>query len=190
MSEIEKSIYNFFNDQSNVDKLMEYWALEEKKGKDKFNRTRFNMIKSLCDGYGDLFLDNLMSNLKRLIEEKSLENNHRAAAEVMGGIMKGAKHWSYEKTHNMYEKMIPLIHLALLNVTVETDMFWGTCFATAAENIDPMKQWWLHEVLLEEPLRDTTSFIDCSRLYCLQGAFNQHVWRMNSVAYRLLGKTL
>jgi proteasome activator subunit 4 len=30
------------------------------------------------------------------------------------------------------------------------------------------------------------SFTDCSRLYCLQGAFNQHVWRMGSVAHRLL----
>lgn len=38
---------------------------------------------------------------------------------------------------------------------------------------------------MEEPLRETTSFVDCSRIYCLQGPFNQHVWRMPSVAHRL-----
>lgn len=52
--------------------------------------------------------------------------------------------------------------------------------------MDPYRQHWLHEVLLEDPLQENTSFIDCSRIYCLQGAFNQHVWRMNSVAHRLL----
>lgn len=40
---------------------------------------------------------------------------------------------------------------------------------------------------MENPLRESTSFIDCSRIYCLQGPFNQHVWRMNTVCHRLLG---
>ncbi len=43
------------------------------------------------------------------------------------------------------------------------------------------------QVLMEQPLRETTSFVDCSRIYCLQGPFNQHVWRMPSVAHRLYG---
>lgn len=41
---------------------------------------------------------------------------------------------------------------------------------------------------MEDPLRESSSFEDCSRIYCLQGPFNQHVWRMTSVAHRLLGK--
>lgn len=40
---------------------------------------------------------------------------------------------------------------------------------------------------MEDPLRESSSFEDCSRIYCLQGPFNQHVWRMTSVAHRLLG---
>lgn len=81
----------------------------------------------------------------------------------------------------MYEKVIPLIRLALNNITIETDDFRYESFATAAERMDPMKQHFLYEVLLEHPIKEVNSFIDCCRLYCLQGAFDQHLWRMGSV---------
>lgn len=44
MTEIEKVFFNFFSDKANIDKLIEFWSLEEKKGKDKFNRTKFFLI--------------------------------------------------------------------------------------------------------------------------------------------------
>ena len=186
MTEHEKHVFKFFNHKPNVDKLVAFWSLEEKKGKEKFNRSRFWLIKSILDIFGDTFLDHFMEHLPALIENKTNESSHRCAAEIIAGILRGAKHWDYEKTSKMYEKAAPLIRMALNNITNETDGFWGTCFATAAEGIDPIKQHFLHEVLLEDPIKEVKSFIDCSRLYCLQGAFNQHVWRMGSVAYRLL----
>uniref|UniRef100_A0A336KJE2 CSON009560 protein n=1 Tax=Culicoides sonorensis TaxID=179676 RepID=A0A336KJE2_CULSO len=186
MSEVERVIFEFFSNQANVDKLIEYWSLEEKKGKDKFNRSRFYLIKCLCNLYGDMLVPQLTLHLERLIDDKSNESNHRCAAEILAGLMRGAKHWPYDKTDALYKKIGPLIKMALNKITVESDVYWGTCFATAAEHMDPYRQWWLHELLLEEPLKDTTSFIDSSRLYCLQGAYNQHVWRMNSVSKRLL----
>lgn len=169
-----------------MDKLVEFWSLEEKKGKDKFNRSRFYLIKCLCNAFGDALLANFMRHLPRLVEDKSVDGHHRCAAEVMAGFMRGSKHWSFAKAENLYREFEPLIRLALDKITVETDVYWGTCFATTAENMDPYRQWWLHELLLDEPLKESTSFIDCSRLYCLQGAFNQHVWRLNSIAHRLL----
>ncbi|XP_058840319.1 proteasome activator complex subunit 4B-like [Topomyia yanbarensis] len=186
MNESEKIIFQFFNVQENVDKLIKFWSLEEKKGRDKFNRNRFCLLKGLANTFGDLFFSKFIQHLRPLIDDKASESSHRCAAEIMAGIMRGAKHWPFDKTAKMYGELVPLIRLALNNVTVDTDVYWGTCFATAAENMDPSKQYWLHEILLEDPLQETTSFIDCNRLYCLQGAFNQHVWRMTSVAKRLL----
>lgn len=186
MTEIERAVFKFFATQDNVTKLVEYWSLEEKKGKDKFNKSRFYLIKSLCNFYGDMLLPNFMQHLPRLVEDKSVDGHHRCAAEIMAGYMRGAKHWPFDMCENLYNEFKPLIHLALKKITVETDVYWGTCFATAAEHMDPQKQWWLHEVLIEQPLQENTSFLDCSRVYCLQGAFNQHVWRLNSVSYRLL----
>lgn len=182
----EKAFFDFFTDSKNVDKLIEYWSLEEKKGKEKFQRSRFWFLKQMFDFFGDAFLDPLIKHLEALILNKKNESSHRCAAELMAAMMRGAKHWNYEKTKGMYDKLIPLIKLALNNITSESDGIWGCGFATAAEGIDPNKQYFLHETLLENPINEMKSFTDCSRLYCLQGAYNQHVWRMGSVAHRLL----
>lgn len=187
LSPAELIIYDFFSNRAHIDTLIAFWSLEEKKGKEKFNRSRSFLLKGLCDMFGDVLLEPFLEHLVRLINDKDSESSHRCAAELMAGIMRGMKHWPYDITEQLYEKLKPIIRMALNNITVDTDVFWGTCFATAAENFDPRRQYWLHEVLMEEPLRETTSFIDCSRIYCLQGPFNQHVWRMNSVSHRLLG---
>lgn len=214
LNECQQVVWDFFSCAANVDKLLHFWALEEKRGHEKFNRSRCFVVKGLCDMFGPMIVDQLLPHIDRLIRSpKNLESNHRCAAELMSGIMRGLKHWPYKETEAVYERLKPLIQLALSSTTVETDVFWGTCFATAAENIDPKRQYWLHEVgivllwsthththtnfdfipqntcfqiLLDDPLRQSSSFIDCVRIYCLQGPYNQHVWRMTSVSHRLL----
>lgn len=167
MNDVEKILFNFFKDKSNVDKLLTYWCLEEKKGKDKFNRSRFLLIKVcyiifvkknnnyinsifilqyICCEFGDTILKHFLPPLQGLIEAKTIEGNHRCAAQIMAGMMRGAKHWPYDKTARLYEQVVPLVRLALDNITVESDVYWGTCFATAVEIMDPIKQYWLHEV--------------------------------------------
>lgn len=173
LNEHEKIFYDFFKNPENIDKLIEFWSLEEKKGKEKFKRSRFWMIKSIFSCFGLEFLDAFLIHLPKLTTKESTESSHRCAAEIMAGIIRGAKHFDYDMTSKLYEKLGPIIRESLNNITNETDKIWGMAFATAAEGMDPMKQYFLHEILLENPLREEKSFVDCSRLYCLQGAFNQ-----------------
>lgn len=148
LDEAELIIYNFFADEKNVAKLIGFWSLEEKKGNEKFNRSRSYLLKGMCDLYGDVLIEPFYGHLKRLIDDKNKnsESSHRCAAELMAGIMRGMKHWTYDMTVRAYDQLKPLICAALNNITTETDVFWGTCFATAAENFDPRRQYWLHEV--------------------------------------------
>lgn len=150
MSIAEQIIFDFFSIDSNFDKLIAFWSLEEKKGKEKFNRSRAFLIKGLVSMFGEAFSDVLCSHIQRLIDIKDAESNHRCAAELMAGLMRGLKHWPFDKTERIYGNLKPLIRSALNNITVETDVFWGTCFATAAENFDPKRQYWLHEVRINE----------------------------------------
>lgn len=150
MSVAEQIIFDFFSNNSNFDKLIAFWALEEKKGKEKFNRSRSFLIKALVSTFGEAFTDTICGHIERLIDIKDAESNHRCAAELMAGLMRGLKHWPYDKTEKIYDKLKPLIRSSLTNITVETDVFWGTCFATAAENFDPRRQYWLHEVRYDD----------------------------------------
>ncbi|XP_071454240.1 proteasome activator complex subunit 4-like [Hetaerina americana] len=185
MTPEEKEIYKFFTSQENVDKLVTYLSLEEKKGKDKFNGLRFIMFKGLFRNHGDAVLELFKPHLNRLVAEKQ-ESNQRCAAEIIAGLARGSKHWPFEKVVALWEFLGPIIRTALTNLTVESNGDWGVCFATALESRDPNRLHWLLEILMEDPLREDASFLDCGRLYTLQGALNQQQWRVSELFHRLL----
>ncbi|XP_065338507.1 proteasome activator complex subunit 4A-like isoform X2 [Cloeon dipterum] len=185
MEEAEIDVFKFFNTQANIDKFIEYLSLEEKKGRDKFNSKRYILFKNLFRNYGDAHLKLFLPHLKRLVVDKN-ESSQRCASEIIAGIIKGSKHWPYDKIEPLWKELSPIIRSALSSMTVETVGDWGICFATAAESRDPNRQHWLLEVLMEEPLREEAAFKDCGRLYALQGALNQHEWRIPELLHRLL----
>lgn len=114
------------------------------------------------------------------------ESVQRAAAELMASIIRGSKHWPYEKIDKLWSWLLPTIRVALNNVSPETQRDWGTCFATSSDNRDPNKLHWLMEVAMEEPIRSQGSFIDASRLYMLQSVVAQQRWRVGQLLHRLL----
>lgn len=133
MNDHEKIIYDFFSDSENVNKLIEFWSLEEKKGREKFNRTRFTLIRRLFGCFGLQFLDSFVPHLYKLIENKSSESSHRCASEILAGIIRGAKHWDFQMTSELIKILDPIIRLSLNNLTNETESLWGTAYATAGK---------------------------------------------------------
>ena len=59
------------------------------------------------------------------------ESSQRCAVEIIAAVIRGCKHWSYEKVENLWDFLLPLLRKALLAVNVETLEDWGTCMATA-----------------------------------------------------------
>lgn len=45
MEEGERYLYEFFSDDANVDRLVAFLTVEEKKGRDKFSGIRFSMFR-------------------------------------------------------------------------------------------------------------------------------------------------
>lgn len=96
--------------------------------------------------FGEVIVNKFLEVLPDLIKANKNESNHRCASEIYGGILKGMKHWPYENTERVYQTLIPITKLILSHITVETDSYWGICFATATQNFDPRRQYWLYEV--------------------------------------------
>nr|CAD7425108.1 unnamed protein product [Timema monikensis] len=185
MNAVEQEVAHFFSHQGNVHKLVGFLSLEEKKGKDKFNDYRFMMFKGLFRNFGDYHISYFLPHLERLVLDKH-ESSQRCAAEILAGIIRGAKHWPFEMVVKMWDKLCPILKTAMANMTEETIADWGICFATASECRDPNRHHWLLELLIEDPLRDEASFIAAGRLYALQGALNQQEWRVSELFNRLL----
>ncbi|KAI1887190.1 hypothetical protein AGOR_G00203600 [Albula goreensis] len=186
MSEREQVIYDYFSEPEFVDQLIEFLCLEDRKGKDRFSPRRFCLFKGLFRNFGDIFLPVFLPHMESLVAD-SHESTQRCVAEIMAGLIRGSKHWSYNKVVELWETLCPMIRTALSNITVETYADWGTCIATACESRDPRKLHWLFEMLMESPVNgEGGSFVDACRLYVLQGGLAQQEWRVPELLHRLL----
>jgi len=185
MPDSEKIIFRFFSKEENVNKLIEFLSLENKKGHDHFDAERFGMFKALFRNFGDSFLSSFRVHIERLVCDHR-ESHQRAASELLAAIIRGSKHWPYSKVESLWAWVVPAIRQALTKVSPETQRDWGTCFATSSDSRDPNRLHWLMEVAMEEPIRSQGSFIDASRLYMLQGVVAQQRWRVGELLHRLL----
>ncbi|KAJ8385476.1 hypothetical protein AAFF_G00185720 [Aldrovandia affinis] len=186
MTEREQIIYDYFSDPVFIEQLIKFLSLEDRKGKDKFSPRRFCLFKGLFRNYDNAFLPLLRPHLERLVAD-SHESTQRCVAEIIAGLIRGSKHWSFSRVENLWQLLCPLIRTALNNITVETYADWGTCIATACESRDPRKLHWLFEMLMESPVNgEGGSFVDACRLYVLQGGLAQQEWRVPELLHRLL----
>uniref|UniRef100_A0AAQ4QJM9 Proteasome activator subunit 4a n=1 Tax=Gasterosteus aculeatus aculeatus TaxID=481459 RepID=A0AAQ4QJM9_GASAC len=186
MTEREQIIFDHFSDPVFINQFIEFLSLEDRKGKDKFSPRRFCLFKGLFRNFGDAFLPVLRPHMERLVADTH-ESKQRCVAEIISGLIRGCKHWSYSKVESLWELLCPLLRTALSNITIETYADWGTCIATACESRDPRKLYWLFELLMESPVNgEGGSFVDACRLYVLQGGLAQQEWRVPELLHRLL----
>uniref|UniRef100_A0A7N6FBN0 Proteasome activator subunit 4 n=1 Tax=Anabas testudineus TaxID=64144 RepID=A0A7N6FBN0_ANATE len=186
MTEREQIIFDHFSDPVFINQFIEFLSLEDRKGKDKFSPRRFCLFKGLFRNFNDAFLPILRPHMERLVAD-SHESKQRCVAEIISGLIRGCKHWSFSKVERLWELLCPLLRIALSNITIETYADWGTCIATACESRDPRKLHWLFEMLMESPVNgEGGSFVDACRLYVLQGGLAQQEWRVSELLHRLL----
>uniref|UniRef100_A0A8C1X656 Proteasome activator subunit 4a n=1 Tax=Cyprinus carpio TaxID=7962 RepID=A0A8C1X656_CYPCA len=186
MNESEQIIYDHFSDQQFIDQFIHYLSLEDRKGRDLFSPRRFCLFKGLFRNFDDAFLPLLKPHMERLVAD-SHESTQCCVAEIISGLIRGSKHWSYSKVEKLWALLCPLLRKALSNITIETYADWGTCIATACESRDPRKLHWLFEMLMESLVTgEGGSFMDACRLYVLQGGLAQQEWRVPELLHRLL----
>ncbi|CAK9822685.1 Proteasome activator complex subunit 4 [Anthophora retusa] len=187
LTDHEKEVDQFFNNPQNIQKLIKFYSLETKKGKDKFSNHKYLLFKDLFRNHGIVYLKHFLPYLRELVEDKQ-ESGQRCAAEIIVGIIKGSKHWPFNMVCEMWDSLLPIIRLALINFTPETLVDWFHCFSIAQHRRDPNRQHWLLECLMEETCSGESepSFIECGRLYILQAVLCKQPWRVGELLQRLL----
>ncbi|KAL5009261.1 hypothetical protein ScPMuIL_014842 [Solemya velum] len=190
LQEGEVPIYDAFMNADFVDKLLNFISMEEHKGRDKFRNKHMTLFKGLFRNYGDTFLQTFKPYMEKLIQDTSHdkhETKQRCAMEMLSGLLRGTKHWPYDKINAVWDWAIPLIKSSLSNITVETIDDWGTFFSVISESRDPRRCYRLFELMMDSPLSgEGGSFGDSSRLYALQSALAQQEWRIPEIIHRLL----
>lgn len=126
-----------------------------------------------------------LPHVENLVNDKE-ESHQRCAAEIISGIIRGSKHWEYEKTLNLWSELVPLIETAIVKIHAETNTDWAISISMALKSRDPRRCHWLLEYLMDDPLQDPTSFTACERLRLVLTAAGQQSWRNSELSQRLL----
>nr|XP_049704771.1 proteasome activator complex subunit 4B isoform X2 [Helicoverpa armigera] len=195
MEEGERHIYEFFTDENNVDRLVAFLTVEEKKGKDKFNGVRFALLRTLFAQFGSAVARKFLRHAERCACD-SQEAPQRFAAEVAAAALRAPRYWPRVRARQMYAAALNILEAGLTSVTPETLEDWGTCVATGVEKLDPTRGHQVLTMLLDlcapqsrgsdSDTDSDTSFSVCARLYALQGALGSLRWRAAPLAAELL----
>ncbi|CAK1553892.1 unnamed protein product [Leptosia nina] len=195
MEEGERYIYEFFSDEGNINKLINFLTVEEKKGKDKFNGTRTTMFRMLFAHYGLRITNKLMEHAISCAGS-SEESKQRFAAEIGCAALRAPRYWRREDALAIQRDAVKIFTAGLTAVIPETQEDWGTAVATAADKMDPVRNSEVLRALLQlcSPSPSTgdttpdkeTSFVASARLYAFQGAVTTLSWRAAPLAGELL----
>jgi proteasome activator subunit 4 len=133
----------FMNDSEFVLKFIRLSTIEESKGKEKFDKKHFYLFKALFRNFGSAkIFNNLFVHLNKLITDKESQTHEcsqKLASELVSGLIRGSKYWSFSDLKELWAALKPLLDLAMDNMTTETLKLWFTCFSNAFEDQDPRR---------------------------------------------------
>ncbi|CAF4174719.1 unnamed protein product [Rotaria sp. Silwood2] len=179
-------VYDRFIDKNFIIQLTQSAVLDEDDGDINFSENRFLMYKGLFRNFGNVLIENLMEQLYALIletiEEKQ-EGCHRAAAEIVAGMIRGSKHWTLEMLDELWMKLIPFLDEVWKNFSCENRYYWSLCFKYGMENQDPRRMCRLIDYICSLVTNNhmmETAFNEASRWFLVQ-ELKTFQWRIPSV---------
>ncbi|CAF1329744.1 unnamed protein product [Adineta steineri] len=149
----------------------------------KFDKSRFSMFKSLFRNFGLSFFDNFLEQLYLLIHRKIHEQQeHRLAAEIVAGMIRGSKYWTLDMLDEFWHKLTLFLNEVCVNLSPDLFIYWGLCFQHSMENQDPRRVFqtinFIRRLTDNQPIINT--FNEAFRWYLVQ-SLAVFQWRIPSV---------
>ncbi|XP_045502357.1 proteasome activator complex subunit 4-like [Colias croceus] len=192
MEEGERYLFEFFIDEQNINKLVNFLTVEEKKGKDKFNVTRSTVFRMIFANFGERVCTKLMEHALACAGKPD-ETMQRFAAEVASAALRAPRDWPRERALPLQRDAMNIVVVGLTAVIPDSTEDWNTCIVNAVEKMDPTRNTEVLKSLLQlcapslgDSTDQETSFVACARLYALQDAINAFSWRVPAYSAELL----
>ena len=180
MSTSEEVIVNLFMDQNFVKKFVEYFSIEREVTKCMYSFKIAALFRKLFKNYGDMFLNMFKPHIEKLL--KGSQHSQRFAAEFLGGLVGGSKHWNYDMISNLKSWISPILTEAIYNISSETVEDWDNAFQEMVRDRDPRRVYWIIDLAFNEIRKPFSSaLVNGARLKILQGVLNQQQWRVPNV---------
>ncbi|XP_037083000.1 proteasome activator complex subunit 4B-like isoform X1 [Pollicipes pollicipes] len=183
--EAVRAVREFFSNAESVAKLVGFLSLEEHKGRDVFAETTFIVFKGLFRNHGEELLEVFKPHLDRLSKEVT-ESSQKCLCEIVAGVIRGSKHWSFESVQRMWQYLLPLLRSCIAKINQETAENWAACINHSVADRDPNRHHWLIEEMMQPVFgRDESLFLLGIRLFLLTSVIGEVEWRGAELLHRV-----
>lgn len=114
-----KTILDAFLNTEFFEEFVKYFSIEKK----KFSVDCFQLFQRLFRNYGSILFNPFKNVIEDLLSEKC-KGKECLAAEIIGGMIRGSKHWNFKDLETMWDFLIPLLRDLLDSIAVEKPENW------------------------------------------------------------------
>ncbi|KAI9483082.1 MAG: hypothetical protein EXX96DRAFT_599664 [Benjaminiella poitrasii] len=170
-------------------KLCAYFSQEvNDKHDDRFSLENARLISSIFQMFGDKPLNAAKEHIEMLCQATDQKNSQRAASEILGGLIRGTKHWSLNKLSTVWEWLKPLVQNAFNSITPDSLLYWDAFIKFCVTRRDPRRIRPLIDLILEAELDPTSdaAFNEARKLLLVRALIVSLKWRFESFVSRIL----
>jgi proteasome activator subunit 4 len=176
-SDTEKELITLLTEPTHLARILELMAVEEKKGSEEFNSSSYSLFYGLTRSFGTVIVEAFRPFVEELLANKK-ESSQRLAAELVAGIIKGSKLWTYDKVKPLQDWLGPLLMTNFETINVEIEQIWAQALSNIFFDSEPRQTAWLFDILMELWAKPTeNTYHTAARLYYIHCAANQWQWR-------------
>lgn len=170
-------------------KLCSYISQEvDRKQEDRFTSSNARLFSSIFQTFGDAPLTAAREHIEKLCFASDQKNAQRAAAEILGGLIRGTKHWGLAKLESVWTWLTPLLSKVFNSITPDSLMYWESFIRFCAQRRDPRRIQPLIDLILKEELDPTSdaAFNESRKLLLVRALIVPLQWRFEPLIERIL----
>lgn len=178
-----------FNTSEYWSKLCGYLSQEvSQKQEDRFSSSSARLFSSIFQMYGDAPLTSAKEHVEKLALASDQKNSQRAAAEILGGLIRGTKHWNLQKLENVWAWLTPLLRKAFNTITPDSLTYWESFTRFCSARRDPRRIQPLMDLILESELDPTSdaAFNESRKLLLARALMVSLQWRFEPLNNKIL----
>ncbi|KAF9586315.1 hypothetical protein BGW38_007062 [Lunasporangiospora selenospora] len=173
----------FFSQSLFWEKLSDYLAQEPVRGErhDAFSSEHARFFKSIFGLWEDKFLDQVEPVVVSLCNRVDDKNAQRTVTEIIGGMIRGSKHWKKESLDKMWLWLTPLLKKTFQLCTPDSLVYWERFVKYCCMYRDPRRILPLITLIFSTPLdRDSTAaFSESKNLFFMRALLVSFSWRVS-----------
>ncbi|KAG0312267.1 hypothetical protein BGZ99_009606 [Dissophora globulifera] len=173
----------FFGQASFWEKLIEFMVQEPVRGErhDAFSSEHARLYKSIFGMWEDKFLDVVEPFIVKLCSTVDDKNAQRTATELVGGLIRGSKHWKKSALDRMWSWLTPLLKKAFQLCTPDSLVYWERFVKYCCAYRDPRRVLPLISLIFNTPLdKDSTAaFSESKNLFFTRAVLVSMSWRVS-----------